>query len=173
MIAQYQSDPANPLPTAALLVALDRMIRYLALTRRGALGGYRDAKQEAIASVLSAARRYDITQDQQVETSLMGDVTNTLRPVTSRAARAASVEVPLDEAPETSTPPPSMRRHDLERAIKAGKINDEELRLLSWRHLDALPWDDIGAKLGTTPDTARMRVNEIAQRLSRWASGKK
>lgn len=172
MIAAYQSDPSNPGHTAAIVIALDVMIRYLARTRAPVLGRA-DAKQEAIAEVLSACQGYDLTQLEGVERSLMGAICNALRPTTRRAARNARVEVPLDEASEAVTHPPSMRRTDLELAIKAGKINDEELQLLSWRHLDGRAWEDIGAELKTTPEGARKTAERIAQRLLQWASEKK
>lgn len=173
MISAYQIDPANPATTAAILVALDRMIRYLTRTRQGALGGRRDASQEAIASVLGACRVYDLTQDQQVETSLMGDVTNALRPKVKRAAQALAAEVPLEEAGERTTQPPSFRQIDLQRAIAKKKINDQELQLLSWQHVERLSWEEIGERLRATPDAARMRAERIAQRLSQWADQKK
>jgi DNA-directed RNA polymerase specialized sigma24 family protein len=172
MIAAYQLDPANPRHTAAIVTTLDPMIRYLARTRAASLGGWRDARQDAIAEVLGACQQYDLTRDVEVERALMGDVCALLRPKARRGAAALAKEVTLEEAPEGAAPAPSFRRLDLERAIKAKKINDDEMQLLSWRHIDALSWEDIGARLDTTPDTARMRAFAIAQRLSRWADQK-
>jgi hypothetical protein len=167
----YQSDPSSPIRTGALLGALDSMMAALLRTRREALGGAADARQEVITAVLSVAQTYDLARSSGVGLHLLGDVANLLARQVGKGLQTLQNEVLVADPEVHPSGGFRQRAHarlDLGLLVKKGHLhpNDPPVLLLEEAGLSRA---QIAQELGLKERTVKERLAAARKRLERLA----
>ena len=142
-----------------------------------AKAGASDLVQATLLAAHSSRGQYQGTSDAQFKGWLRGILRNVLRKFRrhwSRRGRAAHLEVPLYDDLGFSLPPdnqetPSSQAARVEQhrllADALARLTPEQRQVVAWRVEQALPFADIGARLGKSADAVRFLFHRALERL--------
>ncbi|MCW2512052.1 MAG: polymerase sigma factor [Mycobacterium sp.] len=116
-----------------------------------AVVGPHDADDAWSETFLSAMKSYpELPEDANVEAWLVTIAHRKAIDITRARGRRA---IPTDEVPETPSPPAEERDDDLAEAL--ARLPDKQKQAVAYHYLAGLPYADVAAVLGGSPDAAR------------------
>lgn len=191
LLLSYQKNPANPNATAALLSALEGIVRVIIKLRKKPLGGYRDARQETLTALFTVAQAYNPKDTTLVGLRIMRRVASLLVSKVRKGINVWKYEVPLEDADRKQQTyashilkgqelPPETIKMLLDRAEKNNVLNARERQfLLLWAaHWSYQEIADSFNKATSgrsrqpklTAKAASNRVTRAIKKLRQWAS---
>jgi RNA polymerase sigma factor (sigma-70 family) len=133
-----------------------------------AVVGPHDADDAWSETFLSAMKSYpELPEDANVEAWLVTIAHRKAIDITRARGRRA---IPTDEVPETPSPPAEERDDDLAEAL--ARLPDKQKQAVAYHYLAGLPYADVAAVLGGSPDAARRAAADGIAALRRTYPGR-